>query len=66
MSSTSKKEESKEEISHQSISELFGLTPAASHGTRSVLAQLEIWESSMKGYTEQECMIVKIENENMK
>ena len=43
----------------QSISAIFGLTPASNFGIMSVAQQLEIWEENMKGYTEDESFMIK-------
>jgi len=43
----------------QSISAIFGLTPATNFGLQSVTQQLEIWEDSMKGFIECESFMMK-------
>jgi len=43
----------------QSISAIFGLTPASNFGIMSVAQQLEIWEENMKGFTEEESFMIK-------
>jgi hypothetical protein len=39
-------------LKQKSISSIFGLTPASSQGFLNVGQQLQIWENSMKGFTE--------------
>lgn len=43
-----------------SISEIFELSAYVNQGLYSVSQQLEIWEESMKGYTETEAMMIKL------